>query len=70
MNDELKNVVRMMKKGIIFVIGISVLLFGIALIFLPGPAIVVIPLGLIILGTEFIWARKLIKKMREELKIK
>ncbi|RMG67971.1 MAG: hypothetical protein D6710_10755, partial [Nitrospirae bacterium] len=35
---------------------------GIALIVLPGPATVVIPAALAILATEFVWARKLLKK--------
>ena len=39
-------------------IGLTILLFGIALIVLPGPAFIVIPLGLGILATEFYWARK------------
>ena len=48
----------------IIVIGFTVLLIGIAMIVLPGPAIVIIPLGLAILGTEFIWARILLKKAK------
>ena len=49
------------------VIGFTVLLVGLAMIVLPGPAIVVIPLGLAILGTEFLWARRLLKKARATL---
>ena len=37
------------------------LVLGIALIVLPGPAFVVIPLGLAILAAEFVWARKLLR---------
>ena len=44
-----------MKK---LVIGGTVLLLGIAMIVLPGSAILVIPAGLAILATEFIWARR------------
>ena len=36
------------------------MLFGIALIFLPGPGSVVIPIGLLILASEFAWARWLL----------
>jgi tellurite resistance protein TerC len=46
------------------VVGATVLLFGIALLVLPGPAIVVIPLGLAILATEYAWARHWLKKAR------
>jgi tellurite resistance protein TerC len=46
------------------VIGGSVVLVGIAMIVLPGPAIVVIPLGLGILGLEFAWARHWLRKLK------
>jgi len=32
------------------------------MIVLPGPAIIVIPVGLGILATEFIWAKRLLNK--------
>lgn len=34
------------------------------MIVLPGPAFVVIPLALGILATEFVWARKLLQRIR------
>ncbi|MDP3296836.1 MAG: PGPGW domain-containing protein [Thermodesulfovibrionia bacterium] len=54
----LKQAKRLVKT----VIGFTVLLIGLAMIVLPGPAIVVIPVGLAILATEFVWARKLYKR--------
>lgn len=57
-----------LKKLIIFMIGITVLLLGISLIVLPGPAFIVIPIGLAILGTEFIWAKKLLTQFKEKAK--
>nr|ALS88988.1 putative transmembrane protein (PGPGW) [uncultured bacterium] len=56
---------RQIKKVIIFVVGMTVLLFGIALIVLPGPAFVVIPAGLAILSIEFAWARIWLQKARD-----
>ena len=44
------------RKLVIGIIGGTVLLIGIALIVLPGPAFIVIPIGLAILATEFAWA--------------
>lgn len=55
---------------IIGVIGVTVLLLGIALIFLPGPAFLVIPIGLAILATEFAWARLLLKKVKQRIQKK
>lgn len=44
------------KKILIGIVGGAVLLIGIALLVLPGPAFLVIPAGLAILATEFAWA--------------
>jgi tellurite resistance protein TerC len=38
---------------------------GVALLVLPGPAFVVIPMGLAILGLEFAWARRWLVEVRE-----
>jgi len=48
----------------VLVIGSTVLLIGVALLVLPGPAFIVIPIGLAILATEFRWARNLLGRMR------
>jgi tellurite resistance protein TerC len=48
----------------IAVVGGTVLLAGIALTVLPGPAFVVIPVGLGILSLEFAWARRWLAKVR------
>ena len=51
-----------LKKIIVAVIGTTVLLIGVALIVLPGPAVLVIPVGLAILASEFAWARRVIRR--------
>ncbi|MGH8536614.1 MAG: PGPGW domain-containing protein [Gammaproteobacteria bacterium] len=43
---------------VVGVVGATVVLLGIAMIVLPGPAFIVIPIGLAILGIEFAWARR------------
>ncbi|MFL6582610.1 MAG: PGPGW domain-containing protein [Burkholderiales bacterium] len=53
------------KRIVVAVIGGTVTLIGIAMIVLPGPAFIVIPLGLSILATEFLWAKRWLKKIRE-----
>ena len=57
------------KRLIIIVVGFTVLLLGVAMILLPGPAFIMIPLGLGILATEFVWARTLLNKFKEKLGI-
>lgn len=56
---------RHARQLVILVVGGTLLLFGVALMVLPGPATVVIPIALAILGTEFVWARRLLKRVRE-----
>ena len=43
-------------------VGVAVLGVGIAMLALPGPAFVVIPIGLAILSLEFAWAEHLLEK--------
>ncbi len=56
--------VKQAKKLIIGVIGFTVLLTGMAMLVLPGPAFIVIPIGLGILAVEFAWAKRLLKKTK------
>ena len=50
--------IKVVRRVIVSVVGATVLLIGIALLVLPGPAFVVIPVGLAILATEYAWARR------------
>jgi uncharacterized protein (TIGR02611 family) len=43
-------------------VGVVVLGAGVAMLVLPGPAFVVIPIGLAILSLEFAWAEHLLEK--------
>jgi tellurite resistance protein TerC len=53
-------------RVVIAVLGSTVVLIGVAMIVLPGPAIVVVPAGLAILATEFAWARRLLKRIKQQ----
>ena len=64
MNAWMLKTVVQAKRLIIVTAGFSVLLIGIAMIVLPGPAIIVVPLGLGILSTEFVWAAVLLKTVK------
>jgi hypothetical protein len=57
--------IRTVRRIIVSVVGATVLLIGIALLLLPGPAFIVIPIGLAILATEYAWARHWLKKVRQ-----
>jgi uncharacterized protein (TIGR02611 family) len=58
-------ILRQARRVVILIVGSTVLLFGIALLVLPGPAFVVIPVGLAILATEYAWARRWLKYIQE-----
>ncbi len=55
------------RKLLVLLSGLSVLLIGILMIFLPGPALAVIPAGLALLATEFTWAAKILQKTRDKI---
>ena len=55
---------RHIRKIAVLIVGGTVLLIGVALLVLPGPAFIVIPAGLAILAVEFAWARRLLQKAR------
>jgi uncharacterized protein (TIGR02611 family) len=67
MNEFLQKSLQKAKRAVIALTGFTVLLVGAAMIFLPGPAVLIIPAGLAILATEFVWARRLLKKVKERL---
>jgi len=53
------------KRLIKIVVGFTLLAAGAAMLVLPGPGIVVIMLGLALLAAEFVWARRLLDRMKE-----
>jgi len=55
------------QRAIVLMIGGIVLAVGTAMAFLPGPALLVIPLGLVILASQLVWARRLARRMRARL---
>jgi tellurite resistance protein TerC len=71
--DDLEQLVitsfKQARRAVILVLGSSVLLIGVAMILLPGPAIIVIPLGLSILGVEFAWARRWLRQIKMKIAV-
>ncbi len=55
------------KRIVIFATGATVLLLGVALLVLPGPAFIVIPAGLAILAIEFAWAKRWLNQIQKLL---
>jgi tellurite resistance protein TerC len=57
--------IRHLRRIAVAFVGGIVLAVGVVMLVLPGPAVVVIPAGLAILATEFRWARRLLRQVRE-----
>jgi uncharacterized protein (TIGR02611 family) len=55
------------RRVVVAVVGGTVVLIGVVMIVTPGPAVVVIPLGLAILATEFVWAKRLLQRVKEKV---
>ncbi len=55
---------RNFRRVFIFVVGMTVLAIGVVMIVAPGPSVLVIPAGLGILATEFLWARQMLRRMK------
>ena len=60
-----KRLLRRARQLGVAVVGTTLLGIGILMLVMPGPAIVVIPLGLALLATEFVWARRCLKQVRK-----
>ncbi len=58
---------KVARRIAIAVLGTTVLAIGIVMIIAPGPALIVIPIGLAILGIEFAWARIWLKHLRRTI---
>jgi tellurite resistance protein TerC len=61
------SALRRVKRVIILVVGLTVVLMGVALLVLPGPGVLVLAGGLAILGIEFRWARRWLRAVRDML---
>ena len=51
------------------VAGVLILLAGIVMLVTPGPAFVLIPIGLAMLSLEFVWAERLLDRSLEQAQI-
>jgi uncharacterized protein (TIGR02611 family) len=60
--DSLQQAKRLVK----IVVGFTLLLLGVIMLVTPGPGIVVIGLGLALLAAEFVWARRLLNRLKAQ----
>ena len=55
------------RRIVVGVVGATVLIIGVIMLVTPGPALVVIPVGLAILSIEFTFARSWLRRLRESI---
>jgi uncharacterized protein (TIGR02611 family) len=64
----MKATIKLLRKMAIFIVGAAFLLAGIIMLVTPGPGLVGIITGLLILSVEFEWAERYLHKARQKLK--
>ncbi|HET7672970.1 MAG TPA: PGPGW domain-containing protein [Candidatus Saccharimonadales bacterium] len=64
----MKATIKLLKKMAIFIAGSAFLLAGIIMLVTPGPGLVAIIAGLVILSVEFEWAERYLHKAKKKLK--
>jgi uncharacterized protein (TIGR02611 family) len=60
--------VRVLRKAAVAVVGLALMIAGVAMLVLPGPGVVAILAGLGLLGTEFPTARRLSTRLNTHAK--
>ena len=58
--------VAQVRRVLLIVVGFTLLLLGVVMIFTPGPGTPVILMGLGLLAAEFVWARRLMERIKRE----
>jgi uncharacterized protein (TIGR02611 family) len=58
--------VAQVRRVFLIIAGFTLLLVGVIMLVTPGPGMVVIFLGLGLLAAEFVWARRLMDRIKHE----
>jgi tellurite resistance protein TerC len=64
MHRALHVTYRTARRIAIAIIGVTVVLLGVAMLVLPGPGLLTIILGLMLLGVEFAFARRWLARLK------
>lgn len=59
-----KFAIRHTKKIIVGVIGVTIVVIGFAFFVLPGPGLLIVIIGLAVLASEFMWAKRLLDQAK------
>ena len=64
--ELVRVIARSSKRIAVFIVGVALVVGGLAMLVLPGPGILVVIAGLAVLATEFVWAEHLLDKAKEQ----
>jgi uncharacterized protein (TIGR02611 family) len=67
LNELGKQGYRIARRITVALIGGTVVLLGVVMLVTPGPALLVIPVGLAILALEFAWARHWLNRLKSTM---
>ena len=59
-----KIAVHHTKRLIVAVIGVTIIVIGLAFFVLPGPGLLIVIIGLAVLASEFMWAKQLLDRAK------
>ena len=62
--EVIRFIGRSSKRIAVTIVGGALVLAGLAMLVLPGPAVIVIPLGFAVLATEYAWAAVALEKSK------
>ena len=64
-SSMLNETLKQARRAIVAVVGFTLLTIGVVMLVTPGPGWAVIILGLSVLAAEFVWARRLLKRLKQ-----
>lgn len=64
----MNRILKFFKKAGVLVLGVTIIIIGIILLPLPGPGMLIIAGGLLVLSTEFMWAERHLESMKTAFK--
>ena len=64
--EWLRVILRSTKRLVVLVVGLALVLAGVAMLVLPGPGLLVIIAGLAVMATEFAWAEHLLDRAQQQ----
>lgn len=64
----MKGTYKALRKTAVFIAGTAVVIAGIILLVIPGPGLLTIAVGLLILSSEFEWAERYLENVKKKIR--